>query len=125
MPSTNNSNTPKASKQKAAAATKHKRKHIRRLAAASRVAKKPQTSQQLRQAAPLSRKKARKLEKKKGYARHRMMEATGEVEMKDVNLQQENEAKDKRSASVQKAGENGQSAMDVDLLEQRRQSSLL
>ena len=114
MPSTSNPNTPTASKGRAAAATKNKRKHTRRLATASRVAKKPQTSQQLRQAAPLSRKKARKLEKKEGYARQRMMQATGEVEMKDVYPQQGNEAKRRKLGGAQQTSENVDSAMDVD-----------
>ncbi|KAL8822951.1 MAG: hypothetical protein Q9191_006326, partial [Dirinaria sp. TL-2023a] len=45
----------------------------------------PRTSQALRQAAPLSKKKTRKMEKKIGFAKRRQMEAMGEVEMKDVN----------------------------------------
>ncbi len=43
------------------------------------------TSQALRRAAPLSRKKAKKLERKEGFARRRRMEEMGEVEMKDVD----------------------------------------
>lgn len=38
----------------------------------------------MRKAAPLSRKKAKKVERKVGYARRRAVEEAGEVEMRDV-----------------------------------------
>lgn len=47
----------------------------------------PRTSQELRQARPLSSKKARKVDKKRGYDARRMLEEErrkGEVEMRDV-----------------------------------------
>lgn len=93
MASRSNPNTPAKSRRKTAGVLKSKRKHIQRLTTARRdqkISKQnvPRTSQALRQAAPLSRKKARKLDKKGGYTRQReelekFLES--EVEMKDLD----------------------------------------
>ena len=69
---------------KAARPLKSKRQETKRLAKSKITKPTPRTSQALRKAAPLSRKKAKKVEKKIGYARRRAMEEAGEVEMKDV-----------------------------------------
>ena len=69
---------------KAACPLKSKRQETKRLAKSKITKPTPRTSQALRKAAPLSRKKAKKVEKKIGYARRRAMEEAGEVEMKDV-----------------------------------------
>ncbi|KAL8968250.1 MAG: hypothetical protein Q9183_002554, partial [Haloplaca sp. 2 TL-2023] len=89
MPSRSNPNVPSKSKPKTAKVLKNKRKNTQRLAN-SKINKNsvPRTSQALRQNAALSRKKARKLDKKGGYASkrrelERFMEA--EVEMRDVD----------------------------------------
>lgn len=92
MPSRSNPNMPTKLKRKTASTLKSKRKHIKYLSTAGNKAKVsknaiPRTSQGLRQAASLSRKKARKLEKKEGYTTQRkelgkMLEA--DVEMRDM-----------------------------------------
>ena len=85
MPSRSNPNTPSSSKRKTARTLKTKRQNAQRLTH-NKVAKPAaRTSQALRRAAPLSRKKAKKLERKEGFARRRRMEEMGEVEMKDVD----------------------------------------
>ena len=85
MPSRSNPNTPSSQKRKTASTLKTKRLHTQRLARNKITKPTPRTSQALRQAAPLSKKKARKLEKKLGFAKRREMEAMGGVEMKDVD----------------------------------------
>ena len=85
MPSRSNPNTPSSQKRKTASTLKSKRLHTQRLARNKITKPTPRTSQALRQAAPLSKKKARKLEKKLGFAKQREMEAMGEVAMKDVD----------------------------------------
>ena len=84
MPSRSNPNTPTSQKRKTARTLKSKRQQIQRLAKTKITKPTPHTSQAIRKAAPLSKKKARKMEKKIGYARKRAMEEAGEVEMKDV-----------------------------------------
>lgn len=84
MPSRSNPNTPTAQKRKTARTLKNKRQHTQRLAHNKITKPTPRTSQAIRKAAPLSRKKAKKIEKKIGYAKKRAMEEAGEVEMKDV-----------------------------------------
>lgn len=84
MPSRSNPNTPTSLKPKTARTLKSKRQNAQRLARSKITKPTPRTSQAIRQAAPLSRKKARKLDKKIGHARHRAMEKAGEVEMKDL-----------------------------------------
>jgi hypothetical protein len=83
MPSRSNPNTPTSLKPKTARTLKSKRQNTQRLARNKITKPTPRTSQAIRQAAPLSRKKARKVDKKTGHARHRAMEEAGEVEMKD------------------------------------------
>ena len=83
MPSLSNPNTPSSRKPKGARVLKSKRQHSQRLASNKITKPTPHTSQAIRKAAPLSRKKARKLDKKIGFAKKRAMEETGEVEMKD------------------------------------------
>ena len=84
MPSRSNPNTPTSQKRKTARTLKSKRQQTQRLAKAKITKPTPHTSQAIRKAAPLSKKKARKIEKKIGYARKRAMEEAGEVEMKDA-----------------------------------------
>lgn len=85
MPSRSNPNTPTALKPKTARTLKSKRQQTQRLARNLKITKPtPRTSQAIRQAAPLSRKKAKKVEKKIRYAEKRAMEEAGEVVMKDV-----------------------------------------
>ena len=92
---------PSKAKRKNASVLKSKRKNSQRLAN-NKISKQtvPRTSQALRQAAPLSGKKARKLMKKKGYTQQRKeMEQylEAEVEMKDLDrspaTKQDNEGK--------------------------------
>ncbi|KAL8931322.1 MAG: hypothetical protein Q9211_007052 [Gyalolechia sp. 1 TL-2023] len=100
-------------KRKTASALKSKRKHIKHLSAADNKAKVSKnavarTSQGLRQAASLSRKKARKMEKKEGYARRRkelerFLEA--DVEMRDME--------GKKEAAKEKIADMG-NGMEVD-----------
>ena len=85
MPSRSNPNTPSSLKRKVASNVKSKRQHSQRLAHNKVTKPTPRTSQALRQSAPLSKKKARKIEKKVGFAKRRKMEAMGEVEMRDVD----------------------------------------
>ncbi|MDI1489718.1 MAG: hypothetical protein OHK93_000916 [Ramalina farinacea] len=94
MPSRSNPNTPTSSKRKTLSVLKRNRRKTQR----HRVAKSsgtaaPRTSQALRQARPLSGKKARKVEKKRGYDARRVLEeegkrgeVEGEVEMRDVKV---------------------------------------
>ncbi|KAI4243019.1 MAG: hypothetical protein L6R40_003710 [Gallowayella cf. fulva] len=89
MPSRSNPNMPSKAKRKTASVLTSKRKNNQRLVN-NKISKQitPRTSQALRQAAPLSRKKARKLMKKGGYDQQRkeleqFLEA--EVEMKDLD----------------------------------------
>ncbi|KAL9137016.1 MAG: hypothetical protein Q9175_001773 [Cornicularia normoerica] len=84
MPSRSNPNTPTSLKPKSARTLKTKRQQTQRLAKNKITKPTPRTSQAIRRAAPLSRKKAKKVEKKIGHARKRAMEEAGEVEMKDV-----------------------------------------
>ncbi|KAI4096991.1 MAG: hypothetical protein L6R37_006879 [Teloschistes peruensis] len=88
MPSRSNPNVPTKAKRKTASVLKGKRKHSQRLAS-SKVKKTAvsRTSQALRQNAPLSRKKARKMGKKDGYAKQRQelkKYLESEIEMKDL-----------------------------------------
>ena len=85
MPSASNPNMPTSLKPKTARILKFKRQNTQRIAASKVTKATPRTSQAIRKAAPLSRKKARKLDRKMGYAKKRMMEEAGEVEMKDVD----------------------------------------
>ncbi|KAL8980208.1 MAG: hypothetical protein Q9177_005942 [Variospora cf. flavescens] len=115
MPNRSNPNTPTKFKRKTAGVLKSKRKHTQQLAMASKGNKVgkpavPRTSQALRQSAPLSRKKARKLDKKEGHMRRRKelekyLEA--DVEMKDLDGKA---AKQKGSAETEKAAQE----MEVD-----------
>ena len=111
MPSRSNPNTRSRDKPKTAAVLKSKRRNTQRLAR-NKVAKPtPRTSQAIRRAAPLSNKKARKVEKKLGFARKRRLEEMGEVEMRDVEKEGKN-MRDKKDTAVK----NGDQAakMDVD-----------
>ena len=85
MPSRSNPNTPSASKRKTAHALKAKRQNTQRLARNKITKPTAKTSQALRRAAPLSRKKAKKLERNAEFARKRKMEEMGDVEMRDVD----------------------------------------
>ncbi|KAL8736802.1 MAG: hypothetical protein Q9166_000168 [cf. Caloplaca sp. 2 TL-2023] len=102
---------PSKAKRKTASVIKSKRKNNQRLEN-NKVSKQtvPRTSQALRQAAPLSRKKARKLMKKDGYTQQRkavdqFLEA--EVEMKDLD--------GKVATKSKRAGEGAEEvAMELD-----------
>ncbi|KAG7006316.1 hypothetical protein G7Y79_00015g039060 [Physcia stellaris] len=112
MPSRSNPNTPTSQKRKTASVLKSKRRNTQRLAHNKITKPTPRTSQAIRRAAPLSRKKARKVEKKVGFAKKRKLEEEmGEVAMKDV----ENEGKNMREKK-ESAGAKGdeQMGMDVD-----------
>lgn len=112
MPSRSNPNTPTSLKPKSARTLKSKRQQTQRLAN-NKITKPttPRTSQAIRKAAPLSRKKARKVEKKIGYAKKRAMEDAGEVEMKDVA---EVDGKLGKSGKVVREGKGGGDA-DVEM----------
>ncbi|KAI4195025.1 MAG: hypothetical protein LQ350_007441 [Teloschistes chrysophthalmus] len=88
MPSRSNPNVPTKAKRKTASVLKGKRKHSQRLANSKVKKSNPsQTSQALRQNAPLSRKKARKMGKKDGYVKQRKeleKYLESEIEMKDL-----------------------------------------
>ena len=84
MPSRSNPNTPSSLRPKTARTIRSKRRNTQRIARNKITKSVPRTSQAIRKAAPLSRKKARKLDKKIGYAKQRAMEETGEVERRDV-----------------------------------------
>lgn len=84
MPSRSNPNTPTSLKPKTARTLKSRRQQTQRLAKNKIAKPTPRTSQAMRRAAPRSRKKAKKVEKRVGYARKRALEEAGEVEMKDV-----------------------------------------
>ncbi|KAI0449370.1 hypothetical protein F5B21DRAFT_509231 [Xylaria acuta] len=60
----------------------------------------------------LGAKKARKLERKMGYALKRKMEAEGEVEMKDVS--EETETKTKTKTNKQKGAVEGDATVEMD-----------
>lgn len=99
MPSLFNPNTPSSSKRKSAHVLKTKRQSRQRQAHAKVAKQLPaRTSQALRKSAPLSKKKARKLERKRGYTKQREELAEyllADVEMKDVA------DKEKKQPSVQ------------------------
>ena len=109
MPSRSNPNTPTALKRKTARTLKSKRQQIQRLAQNKITKPTPRTSQAIRRAAPLSKKKARKVEKKIGYARKRAMEEAGEVEMKDVA------DFDRKTRKTDEAGREGKYDADMEL----------
>ena len=114
MPSRSNPNTPSHAKAKTASVLKSKRKHNQR-SVKNRVNKPsvPRTSQALRKAALLSRKKARKLEKKDGYARQRKEMAQyleADVDMKDID---QKEARKSKQADIGA----GTVKMDLDVAE--------
>lgn len=105
---------PTSRKPKTARTLKSKRQNTQRLTANKITKPTPRTSQALRQAAPLSRKKAKKLDKKIGYAKKRAMEEAGEVEMKDVEDTKAGRRAAKAKAS-EKEGKEGQAEkMEVD-----------
>ncbi|KAL8998337.1 MAG: hypothetical protein Q9169_002550 [Polycauliona sp. 2 TL-2023] len=111
MPSRSNPNMPTKAKRKTASVLKNKRKKNQRLAS-NKISKQtvPRTSQALRQAAPLSGKKVRKLMKKKGYTQSRKElqdYLDAEVEMKDHDAKA---ATKQNQASEKKAD----AAMDLD-----------
>ena len=85
MPSRSNPNTPSSSKRKTAHTLKTKRQNTQRLTCNKITKPTATTSQALRRAAPLSKKKARKLERNANFARKRKMVKMREVEMKDVD----------------------------------------
>lgn len=107
MPSRSNPNTPSSRRPKAARTIRSKRQNTQRIARDKITKPAPRTSQAIRKAAPPSRKKARKLDKKIGYAKQRAMEETGEVEMKDVEAVRstsngtEDDLKDKDEAKME------------------------
>ncbi|KAL8940189.1 MAG: hypothetical protein Q9216_002940 [Gyalolechia sp. 2 TL-2023] len=115
MPSRSNPNVPSKLKPKTASTLKSKRKHIKHLSTLDNKAKVskraiPRTSQGLRQAASLSRKKARKMEKKEGYTRQRketekLLKA--DVEMRDMDGK-------KAAKGENTAMGKGEEAMEVD-----------
>ncbi|KAK4693461.1 hypothetical protein P7C71_g3946, partial [Lecanoromycetidae sp. Uapishka_2] len=109
MPSRSNPNTPTSQKPKTARTLKSKRKNTQRLNRNKITKPTPRTSQALRRAAPLSNKKARKIEKRVGYSRKRAMEEVGEVEMRDI----EGTEKDKRTETPSK-GTEAEAKMEVD-----------
>ena len=90
MPSRSNPNTPSSAKRKTASVLKAKRRNTQRLASQKVTKPTPRTSQAIRRAAPHSRKKTRKIEKKIGFARKRKLEEMGEVEMRDVEKEGRN-----------------------------------
>ncbi|KAL2044905.1 hypothetical protein N7G274_002680 [Stereocaulon virgatum] len=109
MPSRSNPNTPTSLKPKTARTLKSKRQNAQRLARNKITKPTPRTSQAIRQAAPLSRKKARKVDKKIGHARHRAMEEAGEVEMKDL---EEANSRDKGTEKVHSDGDEARMELD-------------
>lgn len=110
MPSRSNPNMPSKAKRKTAGVIKNKRKNNQRLAS-KKISKQtvPRTSQALRQSAPLSAKKARKLVKKKGYTQQRkeLQEyLDAEIEMKDVDM---------KSAAKQIQAVDGKADVDMEI----------
>ncbi|KAI4248178.1 MAG: hypothetical protein LQ352_005997 [Teloschistes flavicans] len=106
MPSRSNPNVPSKAKRKTASVLKSKRKHTQHLAK-SKIDKTaaPRTSQALRQNAPLSRKKARKMSKKDGYAKQRKeleKYLESEIEMRDLDGKEVTQKAD--NVAGQKAG---------------------
>ncbi len=95
MPSRSNPNTPSSLKRKTASKLQSKRQRSQRLAHNKVTKPTPRTSQALKQAAPLSNKRARKLGKKVGSAQKRKMEEMGEVEMKDADTVEKKRAEEK------------------------------
>ncbi|KAL9604661.1 MAG: hypothetical protein Q9219_000381 [cf. Caloplaca sp. 3 TL-2023] len=116
MPSRSNPNVPSKYKRKTASVLKNKRKHIKRLAASDNVAMvskrtAPRTSQAIRQSAPLSRKKARKLEKKEAYTRQRKeLEKYLEADFEMRDVEGKNTRRDRRADGVGKESEK----MEID-----------
>ena len=107
MPSHNNPNRPSGLKPRHVAAKKLKQKQANKQRVAKTTA--PRTSQAIRKAAPLSKKKARKLDKKMVYARQRAVEAEfekREVEMKDVGG---------REQGARQGGQDDVERMDIDV----------
>ncbi len=109
MPSRSNPNTPSSLRPKAARTIRSKRQNTQRIARNKVTKPAPRTSQAIRKAAPLSRKKARKLDKKIGYAKQRAMEETGEVEMKDIE-----EAKSTSNDPKDYSGDTQEARMELD-----------
>ena len=109
MPSRSNPNTPTPLKPKTARTLKSKRQNTQRLARNKITKPTPHTSQAIRRAAPLSRKKARKMDKKIGHAKQRAMEEAGEVEMKDI---EEAKSRDKGSGRVVAEAEEAKMELD-------------
>ena len=101
MPSQSNPNVPTSLKPKSARTLKNRRQRTQRLARRrANGTTTPRTSQAIRKAAPISNKKARKLETKKLHAKTRALEEkiqTGEVEMKDVDVGKETQRRIGRS----------------------------
>ncbi len=95
MPSRSNPNTPSSLKRKTASKLQSKRQRTQRLAHNKVTKPTPRTSQALKQSAPLSKKRARKLEKKVGFAQERRMEEIGDVEMKDVDAGEKKRVEEK------------------------------
>ncbi|MCJ1450039.1 hypothetical protein MMC28_000367 [Mycoblastus sanguinarius] len=116
MPSRSNPNTPTSLKPKTAHTLKSKRKHSQRLAHNKITKPTPRTSQAIRKAAPHSKKKARKVEKKIGHAKRRALEEAllaGEVEMKDVDHVKKN----RKGASNENGAEEEEAKMELDQIE--------
>ena len=109
MPSRSNPNTPSSRKPKTARVLKSKRQHTQRLAANKITKPTARTSQALRQSAPISNKKARKLEKKIGYAKKRAMEEAREVEMKDID-----DVKRSKNAVEKGTEDNAEMRMEIE-----------
>lgn len=106
---------PTSRKPKTARTLKSKRQNTQRLAANKISKPTPRTSQALRQAAPLSRKKAKKLDKKIGFAKKRALEEAGEVEMKDVGDTKAGRRAAKAEAREKEGkGEGEEEKMEVD-----------
>ena len=112
MPSRSNPNTPSSLRPKAARTIRSKRQKIQQIARNKIAKPAPRTSQAIRKAAPLSRKKARKLDKKVGFAKQRAMEETGEVEMKDVE-----EAKSTSNGPKDNPRDKEEARMELDAIQ--------
>ena len=112
MPSRSNPNTPSSFRPKAARTIRSKRQNTQRIARDKITKPAPRTSQAIRKAAPPSRKKARKLDKKIGYARQRAMEQTGEVEMKDVEA-----VKSTSNGTMDNPRDNEEAEMELDAVQ--------
>ena len=112
MPSRSNPNTPTSQKPKTARVLKSKRRNTQRLTRNKITKPTPRTSQAIRQTAPLSKKKARKVDKKIGYAKKRAMEEAGEVEMKDVEYVEKGKKMEKQDGAIDE-----EAKMEVDGVE--------